>query len=57
MTTPITISMLYDLAHYQHWTVMDLFADATAIIDGWQRHYNDERPHSSLGYKHRAVFE
>lgn len=31
--------------------------DARAIIDAWRHHYNDERPHSSLGYKPPAVFE
>jgi putative transposase len=25
-------------------------SDATAVIEQWRRHYNDERPHSSLSY-------
>ena len=29
-------------------------AEARLIIEGWRRHYNTERPHSSLGYKPRA---
>jgi putative transposase len=32
----------------QHWFA-DL-TDARRVIDNWRRHYNDERPHSSLGY-------
>lgn len=32
-------------------------ADARAIINAWRKHYNDERPHSSLGYKPTTVFE
>ena len=31
--------------------------DAKAIIDDWRRHYNDERPHSSLGYLPPKLFE
>jgi len=31
--------------------------DARSIIDAWRRHYNEERPHSSLGYKPPRVFE
>ncbi len=26
-------------------------AEAKVIIEAWRRHYNTERPHSSLGYK------
>lgn len=26
-------------------------AEAKVVIEGWQRHYNMERPHSSLGYR------
>jgi putative transposase len=32
----------------QHW-FKDL-PDARRMIDGWRQHYNEERPHSSLGY-------
>lgn len=39
----------------QHW-FRDL-DDARRIIDSWRHHYNDERPHSSLGYQPPAVFE
>lgn len=39
----------------QHWfTSLD---NARHIISAWQRHYNNERPHSSLGYQAPAVFE
>jgi len=39
----------------QHW-FKDL-ADAKQIISDWQQYYNEERPHSSLGYKTPVVFE
>jgi putative transposase len=39
----------------QHW-FRDL-DDARYIIEGWRKHYNAERPHSSLGYVPPAVFE
>lgn len=39
----------------QHW-FKDM-TDARTIIHNWQKHYNEERPHSSLGYKAPAVFE
>jgi putative transposase len=39
----------------QHWFT-DL-NDARSTIDRWRRHYNDERPHSSLGYTPPTVFE
>ena len=26
-------------------------AEAAVVIEPWQRHYNDVRPHSSLGYR------
>ena len=32
----------------QHW-FKDL-ADARRVIEDWRRHYNEVRPHSSLGY-------
>jgi putative transposase len=25
-------------------------SDATVVIEQWRRHYNEERPHSSLAY-------
>lgn len=31
--------------------------DAREIIDAWRRHYNEERPHSSLGYLPPKTFE
>ena len=39
----------------QHW-FRDL-ADASSIIEAWRKHYNEERPHSSLGYQPPALFE
>jgi putative transposase len=30
--------------------------EAAAIIETWRRHYNDVRPHSSLGYLTPAEF-
>ena len=39
----------------QHW-FYDL-TDARRIIDDWRDHYNDIRPHSSLGYTPPAVYE
>ena len=39
----------------RHW-FRDL-DDARHIIEGWRKHYNAERPHSSLGYVPPAVFE
>lgn len=39
----------------QHW--FKSLADARQIIYDWQRHYNYERPHSSLGYQPPALFE
>jgi putative transposase len=38
----------------EHWFV-DL-RDARAMIAGWRRSYNQERPHSSLGYETPAAF-
>ena len=26
-------------------------AEAKVVIEGWRRHYNTKRPHSSLGYR------
>lgn len=46
---------LRDSCLNQHW-FKDL-ADARTIIGEWCRHYNDVRPHSSLGYQPPAVFE
>ena len=31
--------------------------DARKTICDWQKHYNHERPYSSLGYQAPAVFE
>jgi len=39
----------------QHW-FRDL-ADARRIIDAWRDHYNDVRPHRSLGYTPPALLE
>ena len=39
----------------QHW-FKDL-TDAKQIISDWRKHYNEERPHSSLGYKVPKVYE
>lgn len=39
----------------QHW--FRSLEDARQIIKDWRKHYNHERPHSSLGYQAPAVFE
>ena len=39
----------------QHW-FRDL-DDTQRIIEDWRKHYNAERPHSSLSYVPPAVFE
>ncbi len=39
----------------QHW-FKDL-ADARKIIEQWRQHYNEVKPHSSLGYQPPAAFE
>jgi putative transposase len=39
----------------QHW--FRSLDDAREIIRNWRRHYNNVRPHSSLGYQAPAVFE
>jgi putative transposase len=39
----------------QHW--FRSLDDAREIIATWRRHYNNVRPHSSLGYQAPAVFE
>ncbi|MDF2969834.1 MAG: putative transposase, partial [Microvirga sp.] len=31
-------------------------AEAKAVIESWRRHYNEVRPHSSLGYLTPAAF-
>ena len=31
--------------------VFDSLKEAQIIIEGWRKHYNHVRPHSSLGYK------
>ena len=38
-----------------HW--FESLADARTLIDACRRHYNEERPHSALGYKPPSVFE
>jgi putative transposase len=38
----------------QHW-FRDI-QEARKEIDGWRQHYNEVRPHSSLGYQPPAVF-
>lgn len=39
----------------QHWFIN--LDDARRTIDGWRHHYNNERPHSSLGYLTPSDFE
>lgn len=39
---------------------LELFEDleeARRVLEGWRRHYNRERPHSSLGYRTPAEFK
>jgi putative transposase len=31
--------------------------EATVLIEAWRRHYNEVRPHSSLGYQTPAEFK
>lgn len=38
----------------QHW--FRNLAEAREIINNWRKHYNEVRPHSSLGYQSPAVF-
>ena len=38
----------------EHWFVT--IAQARRIIENWRQEYNDERPHSSLGYLTPARF-
>lgn len=38
----------------QHW--FRNLSEARNIIDNWRKHYNEVRPHSSLGYQPPAVF-
>jgi transposase InsO family protein len=35
----------------------DLEIEAKVSIEAWRRHYNDVRPHSSLGYLTLAAFK
>jgi putative transposase len=37
--------------------VFHSMAEATAIVELWRQSYNQERPHSSLGYQTPAGFE
>jgi len=30
--------------------------EARSVINEWRKHYNEERPHSSLGYQPPATF-
>ena len=30
--------------------------EARVVVESWRRHYNDERPHSSLGYRTPSEF-
>jgi len=39
----------------QHWFLS--LEDARQIIEQWRTHYNEVRPHSSLGYQPPAVYE
>jgi len=39
----------------QHWFIS--INDAKQIIDQWRKHYNEVRPHSSLGYQPPLLFE
>ena len=39
----------------QHW--LRNLNEARRIIDKWRHHYNEERPHSALGYQPPARFE
>ena len=38
----------------QHWFMS--LKEARTVINDWRRHYNAERPHSSLGYQPPATF-
>ncbi len=38
----------------QHWFMS--LKEARSVINEWRRHYNEERPHSSLGYQPPATF-
>ena len=39
----------------QHW--FKNLEEAKEIINSWRQHYNEVRPHSSLGYQPPALFE
>jgi len=39
----------------QHWFLN--LDDARDIIDQWRKHYNEVRPHSSLGYVPPGIYE
>lgn len=38
----------------EHWFIS--LTDARHTIESWRRYYNEERPHSALGYVAPAVF-
>lgn len=46
---------LRDSCPNQHW--FKSLNEARQIIEAWRRHYNHERPHSSLDYQAPSVFE
>lgn len=46
---------LRDSCLNQHW--FKSLSEARSIIEAWRRHYNHERPHSSLDYQAPAMFE
>jgi transposase InsO family protein len=35
---------------------LSLSIEARVVIESWRCHYNDERPHSSLGYRTPSEF-
>ena len=39
----------------ENWFVS--LSDARQIIEQWRRYYNQERPHSALGYRTRRSFQ
>ena len=34
---------------------IDTLREAQVLLEQWRRHYNTERPHSSLGYTNRRL--
>jgi putative transposase len=39
----------------EHWFLS--LEDATEKIEAWRDHYNEQRPHSSLGYQSPAAYQ